>query len=155
MAATDIPATPPAYQIGEPIADETDTVHPREVLLIDDDAEFRDTVRFGLESEGYSVWTCDNGPEALEALLALPPRLEPRLVLLAIDLPGLDGHTLHEELARARPNDFIVAFLCTRNSEADQVRASAAGAVDFLVKPMSIPILLAKVRVWFDRYRNS
>jgi putative two-component system response regulator len=77
------------------------------------------------------------------------------LVLLAIDLPGLDGHTLHEELARARPNDFIVAFLCTRNSEADQVRASAAGAVDFLVKPMSIPILLAKVRVWFDRYRNS
>ncbi len=139
-------------KLAESIPAERDAVIKREVLLVDDEADLRDTIQFGLESEGYSVSTFDSGPEALSAMLALPSRREPRLVLLAIDLPGLDGHTLHEELGRARPSEFIVAFLCARNSDADQVRAFAAGAVDFLVKPVSIPVLLAQVKVWFTRY---
>ncbi len=136
-------------KFAKPIPAERNTVIKHEVLLVDDDAELRNTIQFGLESEGYSVSTFDSGPEALNAMLALPLQPDPRLVLLAIDLPGLDGHTLHEELMRARPSEFIVAFLSVRDSDADQVRASAGGAVDFLVKPVSIPVLLAKVKVWF------
>lgn len=136
-------------KLAKPVATEPDASIQHEVLLVDDDAELRDTIQFGLESEGYSVSTFDSGPEALTAMLALPPRVEPRLVLLAIDLPGLDGHTLNEELGRARPGEFLIVFLSTRSSDADQIRASAAGAVDFLVKPVSIPVLLAKVKVWF------
>jgi DNA-binding response OmpR family regulator len=80
----------------------------------------------------------------------MPKDAQPRLLLLAIDLPGLDGHTLHEQLKRVRPRGFVVVFLSMRDSVADQVRASAAGALDFLVKPISIPVLLGKVEVWFN-----
>lgn len=127
----------------------------REVLLVDDDAELRDTIRYGLESAGYTVDTYSSGPEALNAMLAMPRNAPPRLLLLAIDLPGLDGHTLHEQLQRVRPRGFIVVFLSARNSDADQLRASAAGAIDFLVKPVSIAVLLAKVEVWFNQFRRA
>ena len=121
-----------------------------QVIVVDDDSELVAMIRFGLESSHYSVATYDNAPEALAALVALPTRGPPRLVLLDIDLPGMDGHTLHEQLRVVRPGRFIVAFLSTRHSDADQVRASAGGAVDFLVKPVSIPVLLAKVEVWLE-----
>ncbi len=126
----------------------------REVLLVDDDAEMRDTIRFGLECAGYIVDTYDSGPDALNAMLAMPKDAQPRLLLLAIDLPGMDGHTLHEQLQRVRPRGFIVVFVSARDSDADQVRASAAGAVDFLVKPVSIPVLLGKVEVWFNQCKR-
>jgi DNA-binding response OmpR family regulator len=74
---------------------------------------------------------------------------------LDIDLPGMDGHTLHEQVRLARPGRFIVAFVSTRDSDADQVRASTAGAVDYLVKPVSIPVLLAKVEIWLQRHSNG
>lgn len=127
----------------------------REVLLVDDDTELRDAIRFGLESAGYTVDIYNNGPEALNAMLAMPRDAQPRLLLLAIDLPGLDGHTLHEQLKRLRPRGFIVVFISVRSSDLDQVRASAAGALDFLVKPVSIPVLLGKVEVWFNECKRD
>ncbi|MBA2689058.1 MAG: response regulator transcription factor [Gemmatimonadaceae bacterium] len=127
------------------------TPQARDIYLADDDAELRDTLRFALESSGHRVTTYDNGPAALEGLLALPSQRQHRLLLVSIDLPGLDGHTLHEQLQAARPRKFIVVFLSVRDSDADQVRAASAGAFDYLVKPVSIPILLAKLDVWFQR----
>jgi DNA-binding response OmpR family regulator len=105
-------------------------------------------LRFGLESAGFSVSTYDSGPDGLTALLALPTKGLPRLVLLAVDLPGMDGHTLHEQLQQARPGRFIVVFLSNRDSDTDQLRALNAGAVDYLVTPVSIPVLIVKVDKW-------
>jgi two-component system, OmpR family, phosphate regulon response regulator PhoB len=125
---------------------------PRErpdILIVEDDAELAGMLRFAVESAGYSVETYDSGPEALEALLALSVAGAPRLLLLGIDLPGMDGHTLHEQLRAARPGRFIVAFYSDRGSDADQIRALTGGAVDYLVRPVSIPVLLLKVEVWF------
>jgi DNA-binding response OmpR family regulator len=119
-----------------------------DVLLLDDDAELAGMIGFALQSLGYSVETYTSGPEALVALLALPTRGLPRLLALAVDLPGMDGHTLHEQLQLARPGRFIVVFLSDRDSDADQMRALAAGAVDYLVKPVSIPVLIVKVERW-------
>lgn len=126
---------------------------PPDVVLVEDDAELAGMIRFGLESAGYSVTTHNSAPEALEALLALSTEGLPRLVTLAVDLPGMDGHTLHEQLRLARPGRFLVVFLSNRGSDADQMRALAAGAVDYLVKPVSIPVLLAKVDGWL-RFSN-
>ena len=119
-----------------------------DVVLVDDDTELVGMIAFGLESVGYSVATYASGPEAFEALIALPTRGLPRLLALAVDLPGMDGHTLHEQLQLARPGRFVVVFLSARDSDADQVRALTSGARDYLVKPVSIPVLLAKVEVW-------
>ncbi len=122
----------------------------REIFLVDSDIELRDILEFALGTSGNVVRTFEDGPAALAALLALPLQTYPRLLLLAIDLPGLDGHTLHEQLQAARPGRFMVVFLSVRDSDADQVRASTAGAMDYLVKPISIPVLLAKAKVWFE-----
>ena len=89
-----------------------------------------------------------SGPQALKALLALPGETSSRLLILAVDLAGLDGHTLHEQLVQARPDTFLVVFLSSRTSDADQIRAFTAGAVDYLIKPVSVPVLIAKVAVW-------
>lgn len=119
-----------------------------DVILVEDDRALTEMVAFGLDSAGYSVRTFHSGPEALAALVAMPTAGAPRLLVLGVDLPGLDGHTLHEQLRAARPGRFIVVFLSVRNSDVDQVRALSAGAVDYVVKPVSIAVLLAKVDGW-------
>ena len=107
-------------------------------------------ISLALTTAGYGVQVHNFGPAGIEALLALPADPVQRLVLLAVDLPGLDGHTLQEQVVRARPGAFIFAFLSARGGDADQIRAYAAGALDYMVKPVSIPVLLAKVQVWLN-----
>jgi two-component system OmpR family response regulator len=118
------------------------------ITLVDDDVEVADMIDFALTSAGYTVQLFYSGPEALDALLALPSDTPQRMVIIAVDLAGLDGHTLHEQLVLARPDTFLVAFLSNRWSDADQIRALTAGAVDYLMKPVSIPVLIAKVTTW-------
>ncbi len=103
---------------------------------------------FALSAAGYEVHIYNSGPEALAGLIALPVTTRKQILLLGIDLPGIDGHTLHEQLIAARPGVFLVAFLSARWSDADQIRAFTAGAIDYLVKPVSIPVLLARITAW-------
>ena len=103
---------------------------------------------FALSSAGYDVSVYNSGSEALADLATMPATSRKQLLLLGIDLSGIDGHTLHEQLIRARPGVFLVAFLSTRWSDADQIRAFTAGAIDYVVKPISIPVLLARVSAW-------
>jgi DNA-binding response OmpR family regulator len=120
------------------------------IFLVESDAEVAAMVEFALTSAGHSVVTYNSGPDALDKLIALSRDGRRRLVILAIDLAGLDGHTLHEQLALACPKSFVVAFLSARGSDADQIRAFAAGAIDYVVKPVSLHVLIAKVAVWLN-----
>ncbi len=119
-----------------------------EVILVEDDRELADLICFALESVGVTVMIFNNGVEALDGLVALAEREVRRLVLLSVDIGGIDGHTLHERLVTLRPNKFLVAFMSSRASEADQIRALRGGAIDYLVKPVSMHVLIEKVRVW-------
>lgn len=119
--------------------------------MVEDDVELARMLQFALEAAGYRVTVFTAGPAALEALLAFPTTGASRVLLLADDLAGMDGHTLHEQLQLARPGRFLVAFLSVRMSEAEHIRALRGGAVDYLVKPVSIPVLLAKIEVWLRR----
>lgn len=119
-----------------------------EVILVEDDRELADLICFALESVGLTVTILNNGVEALDALVSLPEREVRRLVLLSVDIGGINGHTLHERLVTLRPDDFLVAFMSSRASEADQIRALRSGAIDYLVKPVSMHVLIEKVRVW-------
>lgn len=119
-----------------------------DIRLVEDDVELAMMLRFAFEAWGHRVTVYDSGPHALDSLLALPQHGPPNLLLLADDLPGMDGHTLHEQLQQARPGRFVVVFLSVRVGDAEQIRALNAGAVDYIVKPISIPVLLAKSDVW-------
>ncbi len=85
-----------------------------------------------------------------------PPRVEARsrtevrhfLELLDVDLPGLDGHSLHERLRVERPGAFSVVFQSAHGSETEQLRALTNGALDYVVKPLNLRVFLAKVPIW-------
>jgi DNA-binding response OmpR family regulator len=70
------------------------------------------------------------------------------IVLLDVDLPGLDGFSLFERLRVERPGVFRVVFMSVHSSEADQLRAIRAGALDYMPKPVSLRVLMAKIAGW-------
>ena len=77
------------------------------------------------------------------------------LILLDLDLPGLDGHAIHERIRLERPRDYIVVFLSVHAGDADQVRALRAGAADYLTKPVSMRVLMSKLPRWVRQSRTE
>lgn len=125
-----------------------------EVIVVDDDVELADMIVYALESTGRVVTVYYDGACALRELVQLPLDDVRRVVLLSVDLAGIDGHSLHERLQELRPDSFLVGFMSSRASDADQIRALRAGAVDYLVKPISLHVLVAKVDAWLALARD-
>jgi DNA-binding response OmpR family regulator len=95
------------------------------------------------------------GPDALDGLLSLSVGARVPIILLDVDLPGLDGFSLHERLRVERPGAFATVFLTARGGEAEQLRAYRAGAIDYVPKPVNLRILMAKIPSWLERCRRG
>ena len=126
----------------------TDSGTAPDVIVVEDDAALADLVTFALEARGLTWVRFDTGPEALDSLRAMRVHDRAPLVLLDVDLPGLDGFSLHERLRVERARDFRTVFMSVHASEADQLRALRAGALDYLAKPVSLRVLMAKIVGW-------
>ncbi len=105
-------------------------------------------LRYNLEAEGYEVETSARGDEADTRL----KESTPDLVVLDWMLPGLSGIELCRRL-RARPEtrQLPIIMLTARGEESEKVRGLATGADDYIVKPFSVPELLARVRALLRR----
>jgi DNA-binding response OmpR family regulator len=125
-----------------------------EVVLVEDDPALAAMVEYAMRSAGVTFRTFGNGLHALEQLLAFRTERRRPIVLLDVDLPGLDGYSLHERLRAERGDDFDVVFMTVHASEADQLRALKAGAVDYLPKPVNLRVLMAKLGTWIERARH-
>jgi DNA-binding response OmpR family regulator/HPt (histidine-containing phosphotransfer) domain-containing protein len=132
-----------------------DSTRAPDVVIVEDDPAISDLLEYALRQEGYTFTVLRTGPEALEALRAMPVVALKPLVLLDLDLPGLDGHAVHERLLMDRPRDFVVVFLSAHAGDADQVRALRAGAADYLAKPVSLRVLLSKLPRWVRQPRSA
>jgi CheY-like chemotaxis protein len=121
-----------------------------DVILIEDDAALSDMVQYVLRSAGLAFRAYANGEKALDALLAFRTEGRRPLVLLDVDLPGLDGHSVHERLRAERP-EYAVVFITGHAGEGDQVRALRAGALDYVSKPLSFRTLAGKIPLWRQR----
>lgn len=119
-----------------------------DVILVESDPALAGMIQSAFQSIGLVVQTIISGTEALDALVALPDDGIRRIVFLSVDLPGMDGHTLQERLRLLRPDRFVIAFMSARAEESDQIRALRGGAIDYMIKPVSIQVLMAKVAVW-------
>ena len=126
-----------------------------DLIVVEDDPALADMLRYALESGGFTFRHYATGPEALEALLALDTGGARPVILLDIDLPGLDGLSLHERLRVERPDAYATVFLTGRSGEAEQLRAYRAGAMDYVAKPVNLRILMAKIPTWLDRTRRD
>jgi len=132
----------------EPAAAPTDAVLPPEVIVVEDDAALADLITFGLDARGYRYLHFRNGREALDVLRDLETGGTTPLLLLDVDLPALDGYSIFEALQQEAPGKFRVVFTTVHGSEAEQLRGLEAGAIDYMVKPMSLRVALEKIRRW-------
>jgi len=122
-----------------------------DIILIEDDAALSDMVQYVLRSAGLTFRAYANGEAALEALISFQTDGRRPLVLLDVDLPGLDGHSVHERLRAERPGVYAVVFITGHIGEGDQVRALRAGALDYVPKPVSFRTLAGKIPLWRER----
>ena len=122
-----------------------------EVIVVEDDPALAGLLEYGLRARGYRFVTFRNGRDALDALLALDPGDEHPLLLLDVDLPALDGYSILDTLTRERPGQYRVVFTTVHGDESEQLRGLEAGALDYLVKPISLRVALEKIRRWVGR----
>ncbi len=124
-----------------------------EVIVVEDDPALAELLTFGLEARGYRFLHFRNGREALDLLKTMDTRgvAQPPLLLLDVDLPALDGYSIFEDLQQECPGKFRVVFTTVHGSETEQLRGLEAGAMDYMVKPMSLRVALEKIRRWVGR----
>ena len=124
-----------------------------EVIVVEDDDTLAELLTFGLEARGYRYVLFRNGREALDQLKVMETRgaERPPLLLLDVDLPALDGYSVFEALTQDCPGKFRVVFTTVHGSETEQLRGLEAGAMDYMVKPMSLRVALEKIRRWVGR----
>ena len=119
------------------------------VLVVDDEAPIVDLVRGYLEADGMDVITAADGPSALDLIRARSPDV----VILDVNLPGLDGFAV---LRQARTfTDAYVIMLTARSEEIDRIVGLSVGADDYLVKPFSPRELVVRVKALLRRPRVS
>ncbi len=140
------PAPPPA-QSSPPVA----APQAPEVIYVEDDAALAELLEYGLGAHGYRFAAYRNGREALGALLALDVEGTHPLLLLDVDLPALDGYSIFAALQRERPGTYRVVFTTVHGTEEEQLRGLEAGALDYLVKPISLRVALEKIKRWVGR----
>src|SRR6266498_2058807 len=116
------------------------------ILVIDDDPAVTSLLKRGLSYEGFAVDTAKSGVEGLTIARERPSDL----VILDVMMPGLGGFEVLQRL-RAADEHLPVLMLTARDAPADQVQGLESGADDYVVKPFTFEVLLARVRALLRR----
>ncbi len=126
--------------------------HNHTILLIEDEPDILDVVRYNLEQAGYGILAAGDGEEGL----ALAMSEIPDLVVLDLMLPGLDGIDVCKALREGeQTRDIPVLMLTARRDEVDRVRGLELGADDYVVKPFSPRELVLRVRAILRRSSDA
>ncbi|HET8613421.1 MAG TPA: response regulator transcription factor [Sphingomonas sp.] len=119
------------------------------IALVDDDRNILASVSIALQAEGFSVRIYSDGEAALKAFAENPPDL----VVLDIKMPRMDGM---EVLRRLREKSAVpVIFLTSKDDELDEALGLAMGADDYISKPFSLRLLIARIRAILRRAEPS
>ena len=118
------------------------------ILLVDDEVDILEFVRYNLVREGYEVFTAQNGAEALQAAAAC----RPHLILLDMMMPVMDGAQTCRAI-REDPvlKDTMVVFLSALGEEEQQLTGFGVGADDYLTKPIKMKLLVSRVQAILKR----
>ena len=121
---------------------------PPTILIVEDEADIALLMRYNLEAEGFRVVAVEDGDEAMEQTRDSLPDL----ILLDWMLPGLSGIELCRRWrAREETAQIPIIMITARGEEEERVRGLATGADDYIVKPFSVPELIARVQALLRR----
>lgn len=118
------------------------------ILVVDDEREIADLVGVFLENEGFEVYKCYSGTEAVERLA----RFVPDLAILDIMLPGISGLELCRQIREK--HTYPIIMLTAKGAEADKVTGLTYGADDYITKPFLPLELVARVKAQLRRYKK-
>ncbi len=122
------------------------------ILLVDDEADILEFIRYNLEKEGYEVFTASNGREAIETAL----RVVPHLILLDVMMPEMDGiETCREIRSHDSLRRTLIAFLTARGEDYSQIAGFDAGADDYIAKPIHVRVLVSRIRAMLKRFDST
>lgn len=124
----------------------------QQILIVEDEADIRELLRFNLEREGFSVLEAADGTEGLK----LARQHMPDLMLLDVMLPGFDGFEVCRRLgAQSETANIPVLMLTARGEEMDRVVGLSLGADDYVVKPFSVRELMLRIQAVLRRGTRS
>jgi len=122
------------------------------ILLADDEPDVLEFLGYNLRKEGYQVFLCLNGEEAIKKA----EEVHPHLIILDVMMPGMDGIEACTEIKqRSGLQDSIVIFLTARGEDYSQIAGFEAGADDYLTKPIKPKILTSRVKALLRRYKEN
>lgn len=120
----------------------------KRILVVDDEADLVETLRFSLELEGYEVLTSYNGEEALH----LARNNQPDLILLDVMLPKMDGYKVCRLLKfDARYKHIPILMLTAKTQEKDRLIGQETGADEYITKPFEMEELMKKIREYLSK----
>ena len=118
---------------------------PKKILIVEDEANIRELLRLYLEREGYTVLEAENGVEGIKKWKSD----KPDMLLLDVMMPVMDGWEVCREI-RAE-SDVPIIMLTAKGETADRVSGLEMGPDDYIVKPLEMPEVIARVRAVFRR----
>ena len=122
------------------------------ILLVDDEPDILEFMKYNLVKDGYEVIMADNGHDALN----LAKEEHPDLILLDMMMPGMDGVEVCEHLRSDKETESIlVAFLTARTEDYSQVAGFEAGADDYISKPIRPKVLMSRISALLRRQGNK
>jgi DNA-binding response OmpR family regulator len=123
---------------------------PKSALIIEDDPDIAESVKYNLEAAGFTATVAATGEQGLK--LALDAQNTPGLIVLDLMLPGMNGMDLCRRLRRENQTHRTpIIMLTAKTSEADRIAGLDLGADDYIAKPFSVRELLARVRAVMRR----
>lgn len=125
-----------------------DNMSKEKILVVDDEEDILELVRYNLDREGYKVTCTTSGEEALKASASEPTDL----IVLDLMLPGIDGLEVARRLKEnSGTRDTPIVMLTAKGEEADIVTGLELGADDYITKPFSPRILIARIKAVIRR----
>lgn len=125
---------------------------PINILLVDDEPDILELLEYHLEKEGYNVYKCTNGREALQQIR----QVKPHLIILDVMMPDMDGiETCREIRAMKDMDDVLIAFLTARGEDYSHEAGLEAGADDYIIKPIKPRVFLSRVKALLRRSRAT
>jgi two-component system, OmpR family, alkaline phosphatase synthesis response regulator PhoP len=122
------------------------------VLIVDDEPDIVELLKYNLQSEGYDCLTAPNGEKALE----LVEKHKPDLILLDVMMPKMDGMEVCRKIKEnPKLSDIFIIFLTARGEEYSEIAGFEMGADDYITKPIKPRLLMSRVKAVLKRKSDS
>jgi two-component system, OmpR family, alkaline phosphatase synthesis response regulator PhoP len=122
------------------------------ILLVDDEPDILEFLSYNLKKEGYTVFTAENGKDAI----SLAKKEVPALIVLDVMMPEMDGMEVCKELRKIPAlNQVMIAFLTARNEDYSQISGFDSGGDDYITKPIKPNVFVSRVKGLLRRIEKS